>query len=143
MEKDVKELNGELREKIKDGVRRGVIKKVQVEIVEVGERTVKAKLQGQRKAREFIAYRVSNTGDLIIQSSDVIIMPLGHYSSEWTLCVYNSGKGRALVPFLTPAAGARLVLVSREFVGIMKAQRFRDGDILGHAEGAPVVYRES
>jgi len=139
----VKELSKELKEKVKDGVRRGVIKKVQVEIVEIveKEKMVRARLKGQRRIREFIAYKTADTKDLIIQADDTIVMPIGHYSDEWTLCIYNVVKGKAL--FLHLRYGAKLALISRDFIGIMEMVRFRDGDVMGYVEGSPVVYRES
>ena len=115
----MEELTAELKEKVKKAVREKEIRKVNVKILGISEKTVTAKLHMLKKPRAFFSYRTDDTNDLIIQSKDIVIMPVGHYDSQWTLCLYNRADGGEVLS-LHLVFGSKLVLIDRNFVTLME-----------------------
>ena len=66
----------------------------------------------------FFSYR-TDTDDLIIQSKDIIIMLIGHYDNQWSLCLYNRAVNGELLS-LHLIFGSKLVLIDRNFVTLME-----------------------
>jgi len=114
----MKELTTELKEKVRKAVKEKKIKKFNVKILKIKKRAVTAKLHTQKKPRVYVAYKTS-TDDLIIQSEDTIIMLIGHYDNQWSLCLYNRVEGGEILP-IHLSFGSKLILIDRNFITLME-----------------------
>ena len=107
---------------------------IKVEVLGVEGKRVVAKIGNQRKPRKFIAFR-TDKGEILAQGDNTILKIL---DEETGLAIYNT-KGEFFF-HLRPSAGAKLGKFPRDFVDALKKALVKEGEVIGHIGGAPVVF---